>query len=91
MRVGRFEEREGRILKLIGGTVMLALAVAMLWLPHLLESIGGMLALFGVAIGGSILVVALHRVVHPASSPLTLPRTPPRTVTTDPQQRKGRG
>jgi len=93
MRVGRFEEREGRILKLIGGTVMLALAVAMLWLPHLLESIGGMLALFGVAIGGSFAIVVLHRLVHPASSPLTLPRTPPRTVTTEPpaRPRKERG
>ena len=83
MRIGRFEEREGRILKLIGGAVMLALAVAMLWLPHLLESIAGMLALFGVALGGSIALILLHRVVHPASSPLTLPRTPARTVTTE--------
>ena len=74
MRVGRFDEREGRVLKLIGGAVMLALAVAMLWLPHLLESIGGMLALFGVALGGSLLLVVVHRFVHPASSPLTLPR-----------------
>ncbi len=74
MRVGRFEEREGRILKLVGGSVMLALAVAMLWYPHALESIRGMLALFGAALGGSLLVILVHRVVHPASSPLTLPR-----------------
>lgn len=75
MRVGRFEEREGRILKLIGGMVMLALAVAMLWLPHLLESISGMLLLFGIAIGGSLLFIVLHRVVHPASSPISRPRS----------------
>ena len=74
MRVGRFEEREGRILKLIGGMVMLALAVAMLWIPHLLESIGGMLLLFGVAIGGSLLFIVAHRFVHPESSPMMLAR-----------------
>ena len=74
MRVGRFEEREGRILKLIGGAVMLALAFAMLAMPHLLESIGGMLLLFGAALGGSLAIVVLHRFVHPASSPLTQPR-----------------
>ncbi len=71
MRIARFEEREGRVLKLIGGSVMLALAIAMLWMPHLLESIGGMLALFGVAIAGAMVVVVAHRLVHPLSSPLT--------------------
>ena len=80
MRVGRFEEREGRILKLIGGAVMLALAFAMLAMPHLLESIGGMLLLFGAALGGSLAVVVLHRFVHPASSPLAQPRTQARAV-----------
>jgi hypothetical protein len=71
MRIARFEEREGRVLKLVGGSVMLALAVAMLWMPDLLESIGGMLALFGVALAGSLVVVVAHRFVHPVSSPLT--------------------
>ena len=80
MRVGRFEEREGRVLKLIGGSVMLALAVAMLWFPEALESIAGMLTLFGAAIGGSLLVMLVHRVVHPPSSPLAMTRTPARTV-----------
>jgi cytochrome c biogenesis protein CcdA/thiol-disulfide isomerase/thioredoxin len=80
MRVGRFEEREGRILKLIGGAVMLALAFAMLAMPHLLESIGGMLLLFGAALGGSLMIVVLHRIVHPASSPLTQARAPARAV-----------
>ncbi len=70
MRIARFEEREGRVLKLVGGSVMLALAVAMLWMPHLLESVGGMLALFGVAIAGALLIVVAHRFVHPLSSPL---------------------
>ena len=69
MRAARIEEREGRVLKLVGGAVMLALALVMLFWPRTLESIGGTLAVFGAAIGGSLLVLLLHRLVHPASSP----------------------
>jgi len=69
MRVARIEEREGRVLKLIGGSVMLALALVMLFWPTLLASISGTLLVFGAAIGGSLLVLLLHRFVHPASSP----------------------
>lgn len=69
MRATRLEERQGRVLKLVGGAVMLALALVMLFWPKLLESIGGTLAVFGAAIGASLLVMLLHRVVHPASSP----------------------
>jgi hypothetical protein len=69
MRAARIEEREGRVLKLVGGSVMLALAVVMLFWPRTLESIGGTVAVFGGAIGGSLLVLLLHRFVHPASSP----------------------
>jgi hypothetical protein len=74
MRATRIEEREGRILKLVGGNVMLALAMVMLFWPTLLESIGGTLAVFGIAIGGSLLIVLLHRYVHPATSPWGVPR-----------------
>jgi hypothetical protein len=69
MRAARIEEREGRILKLVGGAVMLALALVMLFRPALLESIGGTIAVFGAAIGASLMVLLLHRIVHPASSP----------------------
>jgi hypothetical protein len=69
MRAARIEEREGRVLKLVGGSVMLALALVMLFWPRTLESIGGTLAVFGAAIGGSLVVLLLHRFVHPASSP----------------------
>ena len=73
MRATRLEEREGRILKLVGGAVMLALALVLLFWPTMLESIGGTLAVFGIAIGGSIVIVLLHRFVHPASSPWGTP------------------
>ena len=69
MRAARLEEKQGRVLKLVGGAVMLALALVMLFWPKLLESIGGTLAVFGAAIGASLLVILLHRVIHPASSP----------------------
>lgn len=69
MRATRIEERQGRVLKLVGGAVMLALALTMLFWPKLLESIGGTLAVFGVALGGAGLVMLLHRFIHPASSP----------------------
>jgi thiol-disulfide isomerase/thioredoxin len=69
MRAARIEEREGRVLKLIGGAVMLALALVMLFRPTLLESIVGTVAVFGAAIGGALLVMLVHRVVHPASAP----------------------
>ena len=75
MRAARIEEREGRVLKLVGGAVMLALALVMLFQPTLLESIGGTVAVFGAAIGGSLLVLLLHRILHPASSPWAPPKT----------------
>jgi glutaredoxin len=76
MRAARIEERQGRVLKLIGGAVMLALALVMLFWPTLLESIGGTLAVFGAAIGGSLAVLLLHRFIHPASSPWGTPPGP---------------
>lgn len=68
MRAARLEERGGRILKLIGGSVMLALALVMFSDPKLLESVSGTLSVFGAAIGGALAVALLHRWVHPASS-----------------------
>jgi hypothetical protein len=76
MRVTRIEERQGRVLKLVGGSVMLALALVMLFWPTLLESIGGTLAVFGVALGGAGVVMALHHFIHPDSSPWGSPAKP---------------
>lgn len=69
MRAARIEEREGRVLKLVGGAVMFALALVMLIRPALLESIGGTVAVFGVASGAALVVLLLHRFLFPASSP----------------------
>lgn len=49
MRIGRLEERHGRVLKLGGGVLMGVLAVVMLVDPGLLENAAGAAAVFGVA------------------------------------------
>ncbi len=49
MRVAKLQERHGRMLQLIGGTLMLTLAVAMVAAPHLLDTVGGTVVVFGVA------------------------------------------
>lgn len=73
MRAARVDEREGRVLKLVGGAVMLALALAMVAWPDLLDTVTGMLLVFGAALVGAGLVLVVHRLVHPASSPLARP------------------
>lgn len=70
MRAARIEEREGRVLKLVGGAVMLALASAMLLRPSLLDTVTGMLWVFGAALAFAGVVLLAHRWLHPASSPL---------------------
>lgn len=70
MRVARVGERETRVLKLVGGSVMLALAVVLLVRPALLESITGTLAVFGVGIGAALVTALLHRLLAPSTSPL---------------------
>lgn len=49
MRIGRLEQRQGRVLKLGGGMLMLVLAVVMLVHPALLEDVVGAGLTFGVA------------------------------------------
>ncbi|MEX2551007.1 MAG: hypothetical protein WD638_12340 [Nitriliruptoraceae bacterium] len=56
LRITAFEEKHGRLLKLIGGAIMVALGLAMLFIPSLLEDLGGLLALTA---GSALLVVAL--------------------------------
>jgi len=71
MRAARLDQGGARILKLVGGMVMLALAIAMLQTPEALGSLAGTTLVFGLALAASGLVVLIHRFVHPASSPLT--------------------
>jgi len=69
LRAVRMEEDGARVLKLVGGVVMLALAVAMLQAPEALGTLRGTAAVFGGALAVVAATLLLHRIVHPASSP----------------------
>lgn len=62
MSLGRMGESHGRVLKLLGGSVMVALAGALALRPELMEDFAGTLGLFGLALGLAVLVMALHRI-----------------------------
>lgn len=65
LRASRLEEKHGRILKLIGGMLMLTLAVVMLIDPSLMNTLGNSLLIFGAAIGAAVVVLVVHRRVLP--------------------------
>jgi hypothetical protein len=66
LRASRVEEKHGRILKLIGGTLMLTLAAVMLINPALMNDFVSSLLIFGAAFLLAVLILFLHRTVLPA-------------------------
>jgi glutaredoxin len=70
LRATKMQEHHGQALQLIGGTLMLTLAVAMVLVPESMESIGGTAAVFGIAAAVAatvMLVEAWWRRTHPVS------------------------
>lgn len=65
LRKSKMEEKYGRILKLLGGMLMLSLAVVMLVDPTLMNNLGSSLWVFGAAFGMTALVLLVHRVLLP--------------------------
>jgi len=65
LRASRIEEKHGRILKLIGGMLMLTLAAVMLIDPNLMNRVSTSLLVFAVAFAASLLVLLVHRVILP--------------------------
>ncbi len=65
LRVDRFQEGHGRILKLIGGVIMIALAIVLLAAPELMSGIGSSMGVFLGAFAVTGLIVVLHRYVLP--------------------------
>ncbi len=61
LRMANFEERHGRVLKLVGGSLMLALGVAMIAAPQLLDDLAGLFAVTGGAIVLAGLLAAVGR------------------------------
>lgn len=65
LKVSRMEEKQGRLLKLVGGMLMLTLSIVMLVNPSLMNNLTSSLAIFGLSILATIFVLLLHRVVLP--------------------------
>lgn len=66
LKATRLEEKQGRILKLIGGVLMLVLAAVMLINPQMMSSLSSALVIFAIAFALVVLVLVLHRRVLPA-------------------------
>lgn len=66
LKASKLEEKHGRILKLIGGVLMLALAIVMLVKPALMSNLGSSLIIFGIAFAVTALILLLHRKILPA-------------------------
>jgi len=65
LRANKLEEKHGRILKLIGGMLMLTLAGVMLVDPSLMDTISSSLLIFGVAFLSTAVILLVHRKVLP--------------------------
>ena len=65
LKSNRMQEKHGRILKLIGGILMLTLAIVMLAAPALLGDLTNSLIVFAIAFAVAALVLLMHRVVLP--------------------------
>ncbi len=68
LKASRFEEKHGRVLKLIGGMIMLALALVIVFRPDMMNSIASLLLVFGAALAASLLIIILHRALQKAPS-----------------------
>ena len=66
LKSSKIEEKHGRILKLIGGTLMLALSVAMLVDPFIMNNMTSSLAVFGIALALTVIILVVHRRILPA-------------------------
>lgn len=64
-KASRLEEKHGRVLKLIGGMLMLTLSVVMLINPDWMNNLTSTFIIFGVAFLSTILVIFFHRILLP--------------------------
>lgn len=66
LRASKLEEKQGRILKLIGGVLMVTLAVVMVVNPTWMSQISSSLWVFAAAFGAAVLILVVHRWLLPA-------------------------
>lgn len=70
LRAAKLQERHGRALQLVSGTLMLALALTMLFRPDLLESLSGTVFVFGgAAVVAAVVLVTERFRRHPSPHP----------------------
>jgi glutaredoxin len=65
LKASKLEEKQGRILKLVGGMLMLTLAVVMLVNPAWMNQLSSSLLVFLIAFGLTALALGLHRYILP--------------------------
>lgn len=65
LKASRLEEKHGRILKLVGGVLMLTLAVVMVLNPNLLDDLSTALIVFAAAFALTGLILLVHRRILP--------------------------
>ena len=65
MKIGRFSEVQGRRLKLVGGVIMIALALVLIIAPEWMSQVGAALGVFAFAFVFSGLIVVLHQFILP--------------------------
>lgn len=65
LKSNRLEEKHGRLLKLVGGMLMLTLAGVMLIDPAAMNSLANSLLIFSVAFAATFLIVIVHRWLLP--------------------------
>jgi cytochrome c biogenesis protein CcdA len=65
LKASKFEEKHGRVLKLVGGMVMLALALVLLIDHEIMNSISDSLMIFAGAFAATFVILILHRKVLP--------------------------
>lgn len=66
MRVTKLQERQGRLLKLLSGMLMLSLAIVMLVQPALLTQVGTSVLVFAAAGAATVLILLVERWVRSA-------------------------
>jgi thiol-disulfide isomerase/thioredoxin len=64
MRATKLEERAGRVMRLVGGSVMIALAGTLILVPDAMTSVTGSLAVFGIGIAVVLVVLAVERLIR---------------------------
>ncbi|MGY6555272.1 MAG: thioredoxin [Wenzhouxiangella sp.] len=65
LRIDRFQEQQGRVLKLVGGVIMIALAVVLIAAPEVMSNVGAALGVFLLAFAATGLIVLLHKRILP--------------------------